>query len=208
MSGARGNRRNTTTRVPPGMAYQLHPVSIVGDAALANAGIALGKLIPLLIIDTTSRPDITDLISAHTLQPPGDVTASWGKPLGDHADPDSLIHLFLQFARPVDSLVIIRFQRKHSGLVDQIVRTKLVYIQGGREGDRFINTPDAQRILVEIRAQEFEHTWEQIFRKSVIADFRNEGLTKKESQRAASELISSWRELGDIRMNPGELKFV
>jgi hypothetical protein len=183
------------------MEYQFQPVSIVGDGAVASAGAALGKLIPVLIIDTSNRPDITDLISAHALQPSGDVSAWWGNPLNSSSDPGSLIHLFLHFTRPIESLLIIQFRRKHSGLVDQIVRTKLVYIQGGRDGGRLSSTYDEKRILVEVRAEEFDGTWEQILLKSIIADFRARGLNKNQSKKAASEFISSWRELNDIRMN-------
>ena len=39
------------------------PVPIVADGAIMSKGVADGKLVPLLIIDTTERPDIEEVAS-------------------------------------------------------------------------------------------------------------------------------------------------
>jgi hypothetical protein len=190
--------------LPGERAYQLKPITIVNDGAIATAGTALGRLVPLLILDSSDRPDIADVIEAHTVQSAGDVDAVWGNPTGSKADQGILVHLILHFIRPIDSYLIIGFDNRRSGLVDQIVRSRLVYIQGGRPGDRLSNRFDASRILVEVRDTGFEEIWERMFFKATFAEFRSRGLNKKQSVNAAREAISMLRELGDIRMQHRE----
>ena len=172
----------------------------VADGAIATVNTALGRLVPVLIVDTSDRPDIDDTIEAHTTQPPGDVIVQWGKPTGPGADPAALIHLIIHFIRPIDSYVVIKFGREQSGLVDQIIRSQLVYLQSGHPGDRLSNTFDDKRILVEIRETGFEEIWEKMFFDSTVAELSSRGLNRKQSIRGAREAISGIRELGDIRI--------
>ena len=47
-------------------------VPIVADAAIASGAVGDGRLIPLVILDTTNRPDLVDLFTAHDKMLPGD----------------------------------------------------------------------------------------------------------------------------------------
>ena len=53
-------------------------VPIAGDGAIATGGIGYGRLIPLLILDTTNRPDLNEAIRIQSSVPSGDVEVSWG----------------------------------------------------------------------------------------------------------------------------------
>jgi hypothetical protein len=196
-------KHKETISLPPEHEYQLKPVGIVADGAIAGAETALGRLVPVIIIDSTDRPDIDELMRAHDeLQAIGDVVARWAKPKVIKQGPGYLTHLVLHFIRPIDSLVVIRFETAQAGLVDQIVRMKLVYIQAGRPGDRLSGTLDGTRIAAEIRDADFERSWDAMLLESTIAEFRSRGLTKKQSKSAAREAVSRLRKLGDIRMSP------
>jgi hypothetical protein len=72
------------------------PVPIAGDAAIAQHGMGEGRMIPLLILDTTKRDDIDELIRIHEHLPPGDVNSQWGRI--EHRR-DRAISLILQFLR-------------------------------------------------------------------------------------------------------------
>lgn len=71
-------------------------VPIVGDAAIATAILGEGRLIPVLIIDTSDRPDIGDLVKILQRPPLGDVTSQWGR-LHWHK---KTVALILTFKRP------------------------------------------------------------------------------------------------------------
>ncbi len=52
-------------------------VPIVGDAAMAGP-VADGRLIPVLIVDTSKRPEVAELIRVHAHLPPGDAPLAVG----------------------------------------------------------------------------------------------------------------------------------
>jgi hypothetical protein len=56
------------------------PIRVISDAFIANMKLADGRLLPVLLLDCSSRTDIEDLIKAHThISTPGDVKTRWGK---------------------------------------------------------------------------------------------------------------------------------
>ena len=120
------------------------PVWIVADAAMATVVIGDGRLIPLLILDTTERDDIDNLVRMQADVPPGDVSCQWG----DIDYDDGKINLVLTFTRPAEVVVVLEFDVvRQGGLVDQILSAKSVYLQPGRPGDRLATTLDNPRII-------------------------------------------------------------
>ena len=65
-------------RIPARTEREARPVRIVWDAAIATTIIGDGRLIPLLIIDASERPDVSELVRIHKHLPPGDVICQWG----------------------------------------------------------------------------------------------------------------------------------
>ena len=55
--------------IPMNSAEEAQVVPIVGDAAIATVGVGHGRLIPLIIIDTTNRPDLAEVIRAQAHLP-------------------------------------------------------------------------------------------------------------------------------------------
>ena len=161
--------RRLTIELPDDSSYQLTPVTVVADGAVAGRD-ALGVLIPVLIIDTRDRPDINDVIEAHTVQPSGDVEAVWGRRLAKGLDTRSMITLALHFIRPIESHVVIDFDIvKAGGLVDQIIRSRFVYLQAGKPGDRLSNSFNNPRILVEVvAAHEFLDQWDKMLHDHLV----------------------------------------
>jgi hypothetical protein len=173
------------------------PVKIVGDAAIASKGIGEGRLIPLIIIDTSNRPDIEELIHVHKFSPIGEVQISWCK----ISKNKNLLNLVLSFSRPSQCIVIIEFEIVRQGnLVDQILMSQALYIQPGREGDRLKNTMDKQRVLLEIPSVGFEKEWEKLFLARVADDFKKKGYSLKDSNEMGKMLINELRTLGRVRM--------
>jgi hypothetical protein len=184
-------------QIPVRTEREARPVRIVWDAAIATTIIGDGRLIPLLIIDASERPDVSELVRIHKHLPLGDVICQWG----DLDAGDGKIDLFLRFERPVELVLILQFDVvRQGGLVDYILIAKAVYIQPGREGDRFVASMDNPRILVEIPDTGFQEEWNRMFHKHILLDLRRRGLSRKEAKLAATRFIEEWREFGRFRM--------
>jgi hypothetical protein len=54
-----------------------NPVPIVADAAIATEWMGDGRLIPLIIVDTTDRLDLEEFIRIHQYASPGDAGSQW-----------------------------------------------------------------------------------------------------------------------------------
>lgn len=173
------------------------PVNIVADAAIASQGVREGKLIPLLIIDRSQRPDLSEFVRLHQHLPPWDVECQWGQRQGTKGK----IALFLKFIRPSEIFTVLEFDiERQGGLVDQILRAGALYIQPGQVGERFIKTPDNPKILIHIPDTGFSPEWELIFMKHLVDVFKRRGLKGSKAKEAASMMLKEWRKLGTSHM--------
>jgi hypothetical protein len=172
---------------------EARPVPIVNDAGIAVGGLGEGRLIPLVIVDTTGRSDIDELMRIHEHLDPGDATSQWIQ-LAGHSHTISLV---LHFVRPAALTLIVEFDlSQRAGLVDQIISVGAVYIQAGRPGDRFISTMESLRILVEIPDTGVREIWNNMFKKETIRKMRADGLNRADAKRAAQQFIDEWRKFG------------
>jgi hypothetical protein len=188
--------KSKKVKISPNHPWEAKPARIINDAAIATAGVGEGRLIPLVIIDSVERPDIEELVRAHECLPPGDVRVQWGVLNSGPGD----IALLLTFIRPVEALLLLNFDVvRQGGLVDQILSSRALYLQLGREGDRLSTTYDAKRILIEVPDTGFIKRWNEIFFKYLVKDFRQKGMPKKKAKEAAEDAIEEWRKLGRLR---------
>jgi hypothetical protein len=178
------------------------PVPIVSDAAMSSIGVADGRLLPLVIIDTSNRPDIEDAIKVHKHLGPGDAESVWLKP---SSRDDTRIGLFLSLTKPSRCIVLLEFDIASMGsLVDLIVHGRGLYLQSGRTGDRLKTTMDKERILVEVPSKGFQEEWNKIYHRTIEKVFRRRGVNKQEAKRMAEELITSLRKVGSFRLKDGQ----
>jgi hypothetical protein len=171
---------------------------IVADGAIAHPGVGEGRLIPLVIVDSSSRPDLEEFIRVHQYVGAGDVTSQWGQIIGH----DKSISLILSFLRPAELVAIIEFdlQRNHGILVEQTLATKALYIQSGREGDRLKHDVNLPKVILEVPEGGFAPIWEKIFRRYTTAQMRERGLNRADAKRVAKQAIEEMRKLAAIRM--------
>jgi hypothetical protein len=166
------------------------PVPIIADGAIAAKTVADGRLVPLLILNTSDRPELEELVRLHKDLPPGDVECQWGI-----TGPKSRISLVLSFKRPVEAVAILDFDIADQGiLVDQILEAKLLYIQTGREGDRLKTHLNAPKMIVEIPDTGVRELWEKTYHRHVAKRMRDKGLSRFQARRAAEEIIKMSRE--------------
>jgi hypothetical protein len=176
------------------------PVPIVSDAAVATQGTADGRIIPVLILDTSLRPDIEDMIKAHKHVSAGDAKSAWSVPSKFNINKISLI---LTIIKPSRCVILIEFNIvRQGGVVDQIIQAQGVYIQPGKKGDRLSTTMDHDRILVEVPSKHFRREWDKIFYKALVKDFKGKGLSKSDAKIASNGFVKEWREFGSKRIWP------
>jgi hypothetical protein len=188
--------KSRQVEIPIKHPWESRPAHIINDAAVASVGVADGRLIPLVIINSAERPDLQELVRVHEYLPPGDVKIQWGQL---KSVPGS-IALFLRFTRPVEILLVLNFDIVKQGvIVDQILSSRALYLQPGSEGDRLMNTFDAKRILIDVPETGFSKTWEGLFFKHLVKDYRREGLPKYEAREAAERTMEEWRKFGRSR---------
>ncbi len=172
-------------------------VPIAGDAAIATIGTGHGRLIPLLILDTTERPDLAEVIRVQAHFPEGDVVVQWG------ALPERCNHiaLFLQFQRPSERAAVIEFDiAKHGILVEHILTSHALYIQAGKPGNRLIHDLNVPKMLVEVPDTGFRQQWDKLYVENVTKRMIKGGLARREAGQAARTCIEKIRELAQFKM--------
>lgn len=173
------------------------PVPVVADGAIATVVLGEGRLIPLLILDTSKRPDIEDMVMAHKILPPGDVKIQWGciRKL------ENTVLLILQFQRPSEISIILDFNVTNQGiLVEQILKAKSLYLQPGRAGDRLSTTMDKPKIIVEVPDSGFQKEWKKIWLKELTKMFRTKGLRRGEAKLAAETAIHEIQTISNFQI--------
>lgn len=177
---------------------EAEPLRMVSNAGVATSAVADGRLLPVLILDTSERPDIDELVRVHEHHYPGDVSVQWCELAGKKGR----LYLFLEFLRPIETKALIEFKVEgpETGLVDLVVRARGFYLQPGRSGDRLVNTPENPRILVEVPETGFGQIWEEMYLKHLAAEARRRGIPRADAKRAARQFLAEWRKFGGLRV--------
>lgn len=172
-------------------------LEIVSDGAIANSLAADGRLIPVLIVNSSKNNSLSNLIELHSDSSPGDVKSFWAT----NRFSDRFVFLTLIFERPAEFRMSIKFEvNKHSSLIDGVILSRAVYIQSEKSGDKLGHDIDAPKILVEIPARTTFDRWDDILIKSVKKRFKREGVSRKHLNRVTSEYISTTREVWGRRL--------
>jgi hypothetical protein len=173
-------------------------VPIVHDGAIAGP-MADGRLLPVLFIDTTERPDVRELFRVHQHLGSGDVEFDWGLSLESK---DETI-LYLRFLRPVEVKVILLFDvRRQAILVEGILSGGGVYLQDARHGDRLSTTLDEYRILIELPDSGFRPLWDRYLLRRTTALLRKRGVPRRTAPRVAATAIGEMKKIASFRLRP------
>lgn len=172
-------------------------VRIVADGLMSTAMVADGRMLPVLIVDTSERPDIDEYVRVHANAPMGDVRVQWA-----HAAELDAVILLLSFERPLVMQLRIGFRlAAHQGiLVEQILAMGGFYLQAGRDGDRLKTTMDRQRITIEAPDTGFRPIWDKLFHKHTMKVLQERGLGRTQAKAAVHEAIALMRKTGEFRM--------
>jgi hypothetical protein len=165
-------------------------IAVVAQAAIANEGVGDGRLLPLVILDTTKFPDVVDLFNMHEKMPPGDADSTWVV-LEDFVDHLGLV---LQFKRPFEMDFVVDFDLAEYGpAVDLAMQGRAIYLQAGKPGDRLYRTMVAPRIIVEIGAEASKERWEAIWQRAIRNQLRREGMHRRDAKRMSPAYMEQIR---------------
>jgi hypothetical protein len=182
---------------------ELNAVKIVSDALISARGVQGGRLLPIILVDTTDRPDVAEFIRIHQTLGPGDVTIQWGNLEGK--EHKGSVALFLTFVRPMEFFLVIGVDVLTQGyLVEQILIGRGLYLsRADGEDDRFVKNPARASVLIEVPDTGFVPIWEQILHDHLFDDFRKRGLGRQQARQRARSMISEWRQLGTRKLRDG-----
>lgn len=171
---------------------------IVWDAGIASGDLGEGRIIPLLILDATRRPDFVEFIRMHQYTPPGDIVVRWGLSPFNR----KVVVLSITASRPIEIHFNVVFDAvKDMGLIDSAVHSNGVYLLAGKPGDRTATTIDEPRILFEVPDTGFAERWEKLLHKNLEKGFKKKGLGKKAAHEATLNHVKSMRQLWAFRMS-------
>ncbi|MEU7613889.1 hypothetical protein [Micromonospora sp. NPDC049204] len=170
---------------------------VVADGSIAGPA-ADGRLVPLIIIDTTSRPDLDELVRLHSHLSPGDVTYRWGQPERN----EDLVSLSLWFVRPIEARAVLLFSIEREGnIVDNALNSRAIYLQPGTQGDRLKHDPHRPKILIEIPDDDFREQWEDVaVRRLAKVIRRRSPIPRGEARRLAGQWLAQSREISGFRL--------
>jgi hypothetical protein len=176
-------------------------VPIVADGAIAGHGFADGRLLPLLILDTSTRRDVAELLRVHEFLPVGDQRFQWAR----SRDTDDDVALYLRFIQPMDVELLLRFSvERQAILVEGILSGGGVWLQAGKPGDRLATTMDANRVAIELPDTGFRPEWERFLLKRMTRVMsRRLGVSHRSARPAARKVITDMQAVARFRMSAG-----
>ena len=174
------------------------PIPIISDPAMATRGVGDGRTIPVLIIDTSQRPDLEDMVNAHKHLGAGDVQSGWFLPSRFST---KKLGLILNFTKPSQCLCVLEFDvMTHKAVIDLIIQAEGLYLQPGKIGDRLSSTMDKPRILCEVPSKSFRKEWDKIHRKVIFKMFKNQGSSRVKAKQETEEFIKEWRKISTMSL--------
>jgi hypothetical protein len=152
-----------------------------------------GRFIPVVVVDASDSPEISESISAAKHEPDGDSVCAWGSASG-------ALFLHIILLRPVPAEFFIPFSLPEEGiLVDGVVESGNFLLRAGKPSDNLKSTLDDPALLVNVGNNDFDTQWPTIYKRSMMDDFRRKGLTAIEARRAAESLYIQVQRMTTLR---------
>lgn len=171
-------------------------VSVLDVGLQAGIGVREGGWVPIVLVDTADRPAVAELLRVHEHFEEGDVSISWGRPVGTK----DAIYLRIRCARPLETVVALKFPMPHLATsVESILRARCFYLQHGPTG-KLSNHLDEPKLLVDIPDTGFGGEWEKIYHSATAKMARASGASFLESRKAADLAITEMREFLNLRL--------
>lgn len=194
-------KKPNIVEIPVRDAVVANPVPIIADGAIATVLWGEGRMIPVLILDTSTRPDVESFIaSQYWTEIVGDTESSWSFKKCARGLLQPL--LILNFTKPSRCLLIIEFHLPRQGvLVDQILWSNGVYLQPGRLGDRLATTLENPRLVAEVPPNDiFREEFEIVYKKAIFRHLRRQGMPRTHAKKGVESYLRTQRDVFQRRI--------
>lgn len=172
-------------------------VPAVGFGIISSTGIANGRNIPIIIVESDEQKIIDDIIITHETTRYGHCNSQWGSSF----DKETII-LMLDFEDPIKKTIYIYFDFMQFGMaIDQILYSQCLYIMTGEKGTKVSENIEKDKILIEVPNDWFSKDWEGILKKNYVRHLQKEkNITKKAANEIFHQIRSSWKKIESLRM--------
>ncbi len=170
-------------------------VYATAEGTVTSRDIANGKMIPIVIVDTENKKDIEEAIIIQGNTETGKITTAFSK-----TKDERYIGLTISFIEPVEKEFTIIFDAdNYFGTIDLIIKSKLLYLQAGKKGDRVKNTLGNPKMLMTIYVDDdFKKEFLKILKSNFIKNMSN--MSKLQKEQAFNSFYSEWSKITDLRM--------
>ncbi len=163
-------------------------VNIVNDALVLQHDFCDGKPVPAIVIDTSNNNKIENMLKLHKNVDEGEMRFSRGMT----TDKRNII-LLVESVSPIELTFSILFEiEKNYAIIDEILRSQMLIIQGGKQGDRFSYNPNSNKIVVEVPLTGFEDKWHDIRKKYQRKRLKKMGVKKKDINNVMNDIDKEW----------------
>ena len=163
-------------------------VNIVNDALVLQHDFCDGKPIPAIVIDTSNNNKIENMLKLHMNVDEGEMKFSWGM-----TNDKRNILLLVESVSPIELTFSILFEiEKYYAVIDEILRSQMLIIQGGKPGDRFSYNLNSNRIVVEVPLTGFEEKWYDIRKKYQRKRLKKMGVKKRDINNVMNDINKEW----------------
>ena len=178
-------------------ATQMYAVPVVSTGATVKASATDTGLVPVVVLDTRSRPDLENLIRLHAMVRSGDCESRWGWEFED--DEQNSVNLVVIFLHPERTTVRISFDaHQYWKTLDLIVQTGILELLPGRPGEQTERCLAERRkgIFVNIFVPEATRKrWEATIDKILEEKGLAQGMLPADAERFAKTAKEEWRRL-------------
>ena len=166
-------------------------------SALTIQGIANGRTIPVLYIENDEENKIANTIEFHKTAKQGACSTQWGI-----TDDYKYALLFLKFSLPTEVPIVLFFDiLKFGHVVTHIIRMQCLYLAIGDENSKLSENMDSNKILIEVKNNDFLEEWNKIFKKEYTKYLRKKyKLSKKEAYDVFDKITNDMSVIEKIRL--------
>lgn len=137
-------------------------LKVEASAAVASAGIANGRNVPVVFVKSDENNRINNIISMHKTIKEGNCECSWGV-----TNDNKNAVLILDFKNPIEQKIVLLFDIiKFGVVVNQILYAQCLWLMVGDECSKFSLCFDQERIFIEVPTGTFVTYWNEIFRNT------------------------------------------
>lgn len=163
-------------------------VNIVNDALVLQHDFCDGKPIPAIVIDTSNNNKIENMLKLHMNVDEGEMKFSWGMT----TDKKNII-LLVESISPIELTFSILFEiEKNYAVIDEILRSQMLIIQGGKPDDRFSCNLNSYKIVVEVPLTGFEDKWHDLRKKYQRKRLKKMGVKNKDINNVMNDIDKEW----------------